>query len=100
MMPRMSSLLGRIRRITIDNDARAFEIETQDGITHREEAAFPSEDPTLGLPADFRRLTYDPAERTVTLVPPSGPEVVLEDFDGSDQQQRRAGRPTIYLDQN
>jgi hypothetical protein len=89
-----------VRRLTIDVDARSYEIETTDGVVHRQEMARPGKDPTPELPRDFRRVSYDTAERTLTLLPPNGDPLVVEVFDGGDQSQRRAGRPVVYLDQN
>ena len=82
-------LASRIRRVTIDTRARSFEIETVDGRIHQEPAAFPAERGDLGLPPDFHLISYNTAERTLTLTPPDGEALVVEVFDGSNQSERR-----------
>lgn len=87
-------------RLTIDIDERCFEVETPDGVVHRQEAGFTAEDPMVRLPPDFRRVSYDTDDRLLTLTPQVGDPFEVEVFDGGDQRERRAGRHTIYLDQN
>jgi hypothetical protein len=89
-----------VRRFTIDNDTRAFEVELVDGTVHRQNDAFPAEDASLRIPADFRRVTFDTRTHTLELVAPSGDSIVLEVYANDDQALRRDGRPVIYLDQN
>ncbi len=89
-----------VQRLTIDNEARSFEIETADGAVHRYPTAFAAEPEGLGLPPDFRLVSYEPADRSLTLTPADGEPLVIELFDGGSQTDRRANRPAVYLDQN
>jgi hypothetical protein len=97
----VTSLEQSVKRITLDNEARRFEVEMTDGSVHQQEDAFPAEDSTLALPRDFRQVTFDTGARTLTLTPPDGaPLLVVEVHDNDDQMVRRSGRPVVYLDQN
>ena len=93
-------LANAVRRLTIDNDARSFEVETLDGAVHRYAAAFAAEPQGLGLPPDFRLVSYGTADGTLTLTPFDGEPFVVEVFDGSNQADCRDQRPAVYLDQN
>jgi hypothetical protein len=91
----MSVIEQRVRRMTLNIEDESLEIETVDGVVHRA--------PSLSTPGqaeDFRKLTYMPGTRTVTMVPRRGQPFEVEVFDGSDLRERRVGRPVIYLDQN
>lgn len=96
---RVSSIMNSFERVTFDNVANCFEVETNGGV-YRQEAARPLEDASLSLRREFRQVAYVPADRTITMTTPSGDELVVEAFDGDDQIKRRAGRPVAYLDQN
>lgn len=91
----MSVIEQRIRRMTLNVEDGSLEVETLDGVVHQTPS--PS---TSDQAEDYRKLTYVPGTRTVTMEPRNSDPFEVEVFDGGDLRERRAGRSTIYLDQN
>ncbi|MDQ6613641.1 MAG: hypothetical protein M3083_02480 [Actinomycetota bacterium] len=53
-----------------------------------------------GTTIDLKRITYRVAENILVMVTEWGDELETELFLFDDQQERRTGRPVVYLDQN
>ncbi len=88
-------MLG-IRLLSIDYERHELRVEADDGRVIVEAARAPRPDG----PLDFKSVTFRPHDLELEMVVPSGTKLEVEVFDQDDQEQRRSGRPIVYLDQN